>query len=124
MSVLAKILTQSTQQAQHLPHANQPRAKRPHEAYQKPIYEPLRLDPTAFYERFGIAIKHTGWQMALCPFHDDKHASLSVNGTHGGYICHACHVKGNMIGFYMRYHNTDFKGAMFELRTIYGISTA
>lgn len=83
MSVLAKILTQSTQQAQHLPHTYQSRAKHPHKAYQKPTYEPLRLDPTAFYGRFGIAIKHTGWQMALCPFHDDKHASLAVNGEHG-----------------------------------------
>lgn len=96
MSVLAKILTQSTRH--------------------RHTYEPLRLDPIAFYGRFGIAIKNQGWQMVRCPFHDDRHASLSINGTHGGYICHACHAKGNMIGFYMRYHNTDFKGAMCELR--------
>lgn len=79
-------------------------------------YEPIQLNPTAFYGRYGIVIKHANWQMAKCPFHDDTHASMGVNGTHGGFICHACGAKGNMIGFYMQYHNTDFKGAMRALR--------
>ncbi|MDO4896294.1 MAG: CHC2 zinc finger domain-containing protein [Moraxella sp.] len=40
---------------------------------------------------------------------------MSINGTHGGYICHACHAKGNMIGFYMRMTNSDYKTAMIQL---------
>lgn len=47
MSVLAKTLSQSTRHRQ--------------------TYEPLRLDPIAFYGRFGIAIKNQGWQMVRCP---------------------------------------------------------
>lgn len=39
--------------------------------------------PHALYGRFGITLKGNGWQMVRCPFHDDKHASLSINGTHG-----------------------------------------
>lgn len=72
--------------------------------------------PSAFYARFGIAIKCDGWQMVRCPFHDDTHASLSVNGTHGGFICHACGVKGSMIGFYMRWHGVDFKTAIQAIK--------
>ncbi|UNU73652.1 CHC2 zinc finger domain-containing protein [Moraxella nasovis] len=71
--------------------------------------------PSNLYGRFGIVIKHTNWNMARCPFHDDKHASMSVNGTHGGFICHACHEKGSMIAFYMRMTAKDYKTAMIDL---------
>lgn len=71
--------------------------------------------PSVLYGRFGINLKTTSWNMAKCPFHDDKHASLSINGTHGGFICHACHTKGSMISFYMQMTNTDYKTAMIEL---------
>lgn len=71
--------------------------------------------PSAFYARFGITLKRSGWQMVRCPFHDDTHASLSINGTHGGFICHACGVKGSMIGFYMRSYGVDFKTAIQAL---------
>lgn len=93
MSILAKILTQSSR-----------------------TYNPNRLPtPHALYGRFGIDLRGNGWNMVRCPFHDDKHASMSINGTHGGYICHACHAKGNMIGFYMRMTNSDYKTAMIQL---------
>lgn len=86
--------------------------------YSRFNYPPLPT-PKAFYSRYSLSVKNDGWNMAKCPFHDDKHASLSINGTHGGFICHACGVKGNMIGFYMRYHNTDFKTAIRAIRGQY-----
>ena len=82
----------------------------------KKQFNPNKLPkPQAFYARFNIAIKVAGWNMAKCPFHDDKHASLSVNGSHGGYVCHACGAKGSLIGFYMQMTNSDFKTAMTDL---------
>ena len=82
----------------------------------KKQFNPNKLPkPQAFYARFSIAIKVAGWNMAKCPFHDDKHASLSVNGSHGGYVCHACGAKGSLIGFYMQMTNSDFKTAMTDL---------
>ncbi len=40
-----------------------------------------------------------GWAMARCPFHDDTHASLSVNlqGGCGHFRCHACGAHGAFI---------------------------
>lgn len=82
----------------------------------KKQFNPNKLPkPTAIYARFGITLKASGWNMAKCPFHDDKHASLSINATHGGYVCHACGAKGNLIGFYMAMTNSDFKTAMTTL---------
>lgn len=86
------------------------------QAKRKRTYNPKKLPtPTALYARFGITLKTSNWNMAKCPFHDDKHASLSVNAKHGGYICHACGAKGNMIGFYMAMTNSDFKTAFTDL---------
>ncbi len=82
----------------------------------KKTFNPNKLpSTTAVYARFGITLKASSWNMVKCPFHDDKHASLSINGTHGGYICHACGAKGNLIGFYMQMTNSDFKTAITAL---------
>ena len=32
-----------------------------------------------------------------CPFHDDKHASCSINTAKGLYYCHACGASGNFV---------------------------
>ena len=72
--------------------------------------------PYNFYQRFNITIKSgVTWQMFKCVFHDDKHASMSINSHHGGFICHACGAKGDMVKFYMMYFNVDFKTACTEL---------
>lgn len=88
---------------------------KPNKSFKKQ-FNPKKLPPPAqIYAQFGITLKGSGWQTVKCPFHDDTHASLSVNGTHGGYICHACHAKGNLIGFYMRISCSDYKTAMIAL---------
>ena len=35
----------------------------------------------------------------LCPFHDDKNPSLSVNDEKGLYYCYSCKAGGNLITF-------------------------
>ena len=72
--------------------------------------------PLAFYKQLGINLKGSNeWRSAKCPFHDDKHASFSINTVHGGFICHACGAKGDMLKFYMDYKKVNFKTACTEL---------
>jgi DNA primase len=37
------------------------------------------------------------WAKCICPFHDDRVASASVNIVAGAFTCHACGVKGDVI---------------------------
>ncbi len=54
--------------------------------------------PKSFWASRGIAVaQKNGWCMAKCAFHEDQHASLGVNCETGGFICHACGVKGGDI---------------------------
>ena len=51
--------------------------------------------PESFWASQGIELKsNKDWITAKCVFHDDRHASLSVNCGTGGFFCHACGAKG------------------------------
>lgn len=65
--------------------------------------------PLNFYKNLGIDLKGNGvWKMTKCPFHNDTHASMSINTDHGGFICHACGQSGDMLSFYMSFKQVDF----------------
>jgi hypothetical protein len=84
--------------------------------YKHQLNKALLPTPSVFYQRFNLELKGVGdWRLAKCPFHDDKHASLSVNVKHGGYCCHACGAKGDMLKFYQTFHHVDFKTACQDL---------
>ncbi len=51
----------------------------------------------------------------LCPFHEDKNPSLSVNFKTGLFKCFGCGVQGDVFAFYMQRHGVDFKEALAEL---------
>jgi len=58
--------------------------------------------------RLGIeVVKHK----ALCPFHDDHHASLSFSVRRNTYRCFACGAHGGVIDLAMGLLNKDFKDA-------------
>jgi len=59
----------------------------------------------------------TGWTLAKCPLHDDKHASLSVNvaADRGGFTCFACGAKGDLLSFHMQRTGLDFRAAVRDL---------
>jgi hypothetical protein len=45
-------------------------------------------------------ISHDGIQaIGICPFHNDRHPSLSMNLETGLYYCHSCSAKGNAYQF-------------------------
>jgi hypothetical protein len=53
-----------------------------------------------------------GWRRVLCPFHPDRHPSLSVNVESGGFSCFSCGAKGgDLVAFVMLRDGVDFKTA-------------
>lgn len=48
----------------------------------------------------------------VCPFHKDKHPSLSVNLEKGLFLCRSCGVGGDVITFIEKIECVDFKGAI------------
>ena len=66
-------------------------------------------------ERLGITVKH---HKALCPFHDDKHPSLSFKVSKNTYRCFVCGASGGTIDLVMRHLNKDFREACRWLQTL------
>ena len=58
----------------------------------------------------------------LCPFHQDKNASFSVNLENGKYKCFSCGAEGNFLTFYANTRNIDTKEAYKEILEKYHIS--
>ncbi len=59
-------------------------------------------------ERLGLqVVRHK----ALCPFHDDHHASLSFSVRRNTYRCFACGAHGGVIDLAMNLLHKDFKEA-------------
>jgi len=58
----------------------------------------------------------------VCPFHDDKHASMSVNTENGVWYCHGCGEKGNASQFLQKYKEMSKEDSVLELARIVGIN--
>ena len=56
-------------------------------------------------ERLGLTVKT---HKALCPFHNDHHASLSFKVSKNTYRCFVCGASGGPIDLVMRYLNKEF----------------
>lgn len=59
-------------------------------------------------ERLGLRVQH---HKALCPFHNDHHASLSFNLRRNSYRCFVCDSHGDTINLVMNYLHVDFREA-------------
>lgn len=60
--------------------------------------------------------------MGLCPFHDEKTASFSVNQEKQFYHCFGCHAGGNVINFVMETEHLSFPEAVTKLAKEKGIT--
>ena len=58
--------------------------------------------------RLGLDVRH---HKALCPFHNDHHASLSFNVRKNTYRCFVCDAHGDTIDLVRHLLNKDFKEA-------------
>ena len=59
-------------------------------------------------ERLGLQVTR---HKALCPFHNDHHASLSFSVSRNTFRCFVCNAKGGTIDLVMQYLNLGFKEA-------------
>lgn len=57
----------------------------------------------------------------LCPFHNEKTPSFSVNGEEGLYYCFGCQKSGDAITFVRELEHLDFVGAVEHLANKSGI---
>jgi hypothetical protein len=76
------------------------------------------LTPIEYYTgQFSKLKSNKKWSNVICPFHDDKTPSLSLNLETGGFFCHACQTKGgNLISFHMKRYSMNYKEAISVLR--------
>ncbi|MBI4038710.1 toprim domain-containing protein [Candidatus Daviesbacteria bacterium] len=59
---------------------------------------------------------------ALCPFHDERHPSFSVNPKGQYYYCFSCGVGGDVIDFLKRFNTQSFWEVLKELGRKTGVS--
>jgi DNA primase len=57
----------------------------------------------------------------LCPFHDERTPSFSVDGERGFYHCFGCGASGDAIGFVEAMEGLDFREAVESLADRYGV---
>ena len=53
--------------------------------------------------------------IGLCPFHEEKTPSFTINDDKNFYHCFGCRAHGNVINFIMKDQNLDFVGALRTL---------
>ena len=75
------------------------------------------LSPAEVIESYtGQKAQHNKY---ICPFHPDKHPSLSVKGEH--WKCWSCEASGDVIDFVQEYFQLDFISALIKLADDFGI---
>lgn len=67
---------------------------------------------------YGLTFDRRGW--ALCPFHNDKHPSMSFRN--GRFRCWVCDVGGDSIDFTARLLGLDAMGAVERLNDDFGLA--
>ncbi len=69
-----------------------------------------------------VALKKVGRNyIGLCPFHSDRKPSFTVSEERQIFHCFGCGAGGDVIGFYMKFHQISFAEAVKELARRYGI---
>jgi DNA primase len=70
-----------------------------------------------------VRLKKRGrtWE-GLCPFHEEKTPSFSVDAEKGLYYCFGCHQGGDIFKFLMQLENLNFPEAVERLARRYGVT--
>ena len=92
---------------------------------QKPDFKPVEAPEGTLSQRIKASISVLDFVgqfvelspngRGLCPFHDDKHLSFSVNAAKNYWNCFAGCGGGSIIDFWMKYQKCDFTAAVREL---------
>jgi DNA primase len=59
----------------------------------------------------------------LCPFHNEKTPSFTVNDEKNFFYCSGCHEKGDAVGFVMKTERLTFPEAVEKLARDIGLPT-
>jgi DNA primase len=69
-----------------------------------------------------VALKRRGRSLlGLCPFHNEKSPSFSVDDDRGFYHCFGCSASGNVFTFLMEHERLTFPEAVRKVASHYGI---
>jgi DNA primase len=70
-----------------------------------------------------VRLRKSGAQnfSGLCPFHQEKSPSFSVNAQHSYFYCFGCHAKGDVFTFVQRIENISFPEAVRSVAQKSGI---
>jgi DNA primase len=71
--------------------------------------------------RVRLIRKGRGEATGLCPFHNEKTPSFTLNEEKGFYHCFGCAAHGTAIGFLMAYDNLEFPQAVEALAEMMGL---
>jgi len=83
-----------------------------------------RLNIADVVKRY-MALKPAGSRlMGLCPFHNEKTASFSVNPDKGVFYCFGCQASGDVIDFFCKVNGLDFREGLEQLAREAGIALA
>src|ERR1700680_168000 len=70
-----------------------------------------------------VRLKRAGRNfVGLCPFHNEKTPSFSVNPERGFFHCFGCGAGGTVFNFLMKVEGLSFPEAIRSLATRYGVS--
>jgi DNA primase len=92
--------------------------------FAKEFPDDLRLQiPTSDVISKKVILKKRGSEYSgLCPFHNEKTPSFTVNDQKGFFHCFGCGAHGDIIGFVMQQDGLDFKDAVIKLANDYNIT--
>ena len=80
-------------------------------------------DSDAVRDYFEGNLSNVRWNgaqgTARCPFHDDRHPSLSVNCELAVFFCHGCGAKGDVVTFECLVSHCDRKTAMKQVSSLF-----
>lgn len=80
-----------------------------------------RLNIADVVRRYVALRSVSGRWVGLCPFHQEKTPSFSVNESEGFYYCFGCQASGDVLDFYMKVNGLEFRDAVEQLATETGV---
>ncbi len=80
-----------------------------------------RLDIVDTVSQYVVLKKSGANYWGICPFHDDKHPSMSVSPSKGIYKCFSCGAGGDALNFLVKIQNREYKEVILELAEKFGI---
>ncbi len=79
------------------------------------------IDPVDLVQQYTELTERGGRWVGLCPFHQEKTPSFSIDADQGLYYCFGCGKGGDAIKFHMELTGDDFASTMEALAQRYGV---